>query len=100
MATRPQPVRTRRAAETVGQHLTAWRKLQQLTGAQVAERAGIDRGTLSRLEHGDTGVSLGAALNVARALGQLDRLVGALDPYETDLGRSRADQTLPQRVRR
>jgi hypothetical protein len=29
----------------------------------------------------------------------LDQAVGALDPYETDLGRARADQRLPQRVR-
>jgi transcriptional regulator with XRE-family HTH domain len=84
----------------MGAHLTTWRKLQQLTAEQVAERAGIDRGTLRRLEKGDAGVSLGVALNVARAVGQLDRLVDALDPYETDLGRARADQTLPARVRR
>jgi hypothetical protein len=39
-------------------------------------------------------------LNVLRALGQLDRVVTVLDPYETELGRARADQALPQRVRR
>lgn len=39
-------------------------------------------------------------LKVSRALGQLDRVVEALDPYETDLGRARADWNLPQRVRR
>lgn len=100
MATRPLPVRTRRAAVVVGSHLSAWRKLQRLTAEQVAERAGIDRGTLRRLEQGDPGVSLGTALSVARAVGQLDRLVDALDPYETDLGRARADQALPERVRR
>jgi hypothetical protein len=37
---------------------------------------------------------------VARALGVLDRVVGAFDPYETDLGRARADEVLPKRVRR
>jgi len=100
MATRPLPVRTKRSAVVLGEHLTTWRKLQQLTAEQVAERAGIDRGTLRRLEHGDPGVSLGVALNVARVIGQLDRLVDSLDPYDTDLGRARADQTLPERVRR
>lgn len=39
-------------------------------------------------------------LGVLRALGQLDALGKALDPYETDFGRARADQALPQRVRR
>lgn len=98
-AIRPLPVRVRRSASVLGEHLTTWRKLQRLTAEQVAERAGIDRGTLRRLEHGDPGVSLGTALSVARALGQLDRLIGALDPYETDLGRARADEQLPTRVR-
>lgn len=52
---RPVPARTRLAAQHVGPHLTAWRKLQGLTADQVAERAGISRGTLRRLENGETG---------------------------------------------
>lgn len=100
MAKRPTPVRVRRSAEQIGNHVLAWRKLQQLTAAQVAERAGITRTTLRRLEHGDPAVGFDVFLGVARALGQLDRVVEALDPYETDLGRARADEILPQRVRR
>ena len=73
---------------------------QGLTAEQLAERAGINRGTLRRLEHGDPAVGSGVLLSVLRALGQLDRVVEALDPYETDLGRARADESLPQRVRR
>lgn len=97
---RPTPARTRLSAERIGTHLTSWRKLQSLTAEQVAERAGISRGTLRRLENGETTVGLDVLLNVARVLGVLDRLVEACDPYETELGRARADQVLPQRVRR
>lgn len=93
------PARVRRAAADIGGQLAAWRKLQNLTAQQVAERADISRDTLRRLEHGETGVSLGVVLNVARALGALDRLVDALDPYQTDLGRARASAALPRRVR-
>ena len=96
---RPTPTRTRRAAVDIGTHLAAWRKLQGLTAGQVAERADISRLTLRRLEAGEVTVGLGVLLNVARVLGSLDRLVEALDPYETDLGRARANQTLPKRVR-
>ncbi|WP_240759849.1 helix-turn-helix domain-containing protein [Phytoactinopolyspora endophytica] len=71
-----------------------------MTAEQVAERAGISRGTLRRLENGETVVGLDVFLSVARVLGTLDRLVEVLDPYETDLGRARADETLPKRVRR
>ncbi|MFB2554265.1 helix-turn-helix domain-containing protein [Herbiconiux liangxiaofengii] len=97
---RPLPIRVSAAAVEMGEHLTAWRKLQTLTAAELAERAGISRSTMSKIEHGDPGVSIGAVLSVARALGVLDALVGSTDPYTTDLGRARADQALPERVRR
>lgn len=100
MVKRPLPVRVRRGATEIGEHLVTWRKLQGLTAEQLADRAGISRTTLRRIEHGDPGVGVDAFLRVVRALGQLDRMVDALDPYETDLGRARADQVLPQRVRR
>lgn len=97
---RPTPVRVKAAADSLGAQLVLWRKLQGLTAAQLAERAGIARGTLRRIETGDAGVNLEAFLNVARALGILDLIVKATDPYETDLGRARADEALPKRVRR
>jgi len=99
MSSRPTSRKVLDAAESIGEELTCWRKLLGLTAAQVADRAGIARGTLTKIEHGDPGVSLGAFLSVTDALGQLGRVVDATDPYETDLGRARADQTLPKRVR-
>jgi transcriptional regulator with XRE-family HTH domain len=96
----PVPARTRLAAQRIGGHLTVWRKLQRLTAEQVADRAGISRDTLRKLERGEVTVGLNVLLDVARVLGTLDRIVEALDPYETDLGRARAEQTLPKRVRR
>lgn len=98
MRSKPVPVRVQRAAADVGEHLAAWRKLQRLTAQQVAERANISRGTLRRVEKG-LPVGSDVFLNVVRCLGQLDRLVDALDPYETDLGRARANMALPKRVR-
>jgi transcriptional regulator with XRE-family HTH domain len=100
MARRPIPVQTRRAAHELGAHLRTWRKLQGLTAEQLADRAGVNRNTVGRLEHGEVTVGLDVFLNVARALGQLDGLVNALDPYESPVGRARADEALPQRVRR
>ena len=88
------------AAEEIGQNLAAWRKLLGLTAQQVAERAGTTRQTVGRLERGDLGVSLEILLGVSGALGLLDELTKATDPYETAFGRARADQALPKRVRR
>jgi len=83
----------------IGEQLRTWRKLLRLTLAQVADRAGIARSTLQRIEKGDGGVSIQAVLSTARALGILDELVRATDPFETEFGRARADYSLPQRVR-
>lgn len=96
---RPVPYRTKKAAEDLGGHLAAWRKLLGLTLQQVAERADTTRHTVSRLERGDTTVGMDIFLNVVRALGVLDEVVSAVDPYETPFGRARADQALPKRVR-
>jgi len=100
MARRVLPVRVQHGAIEIGHHIMTWRKLQNLTAEQVAERANVSRTTLRRLEQGDAGVGLDVFLSVVRALGQLERVVEVLDPYETDLGRARAEDTLPERVRR
>lgn len=94
---RSQPVV--RAARDIGDSIATWRKLQRLTAAQLADRAGMSRSTLSRLEGGDTSVSLETVLRVLRALGVLGTLVDAVDPYNSDVGRIRVDETLPKRVR-
>ena len=95
----PTPIAVTRALRDLGDDVKTWRKLQRLTAAQVAERAGVSRGTLSRLEQGSGVVSLENTLRIARALGMLDKLAHAIDPYETDVGRLRSEEILPKRVR-
>lgn len=84
MASRPRPIRTRRAAAQLGAQLAASRELQRLSVDQLAERASITRGTLRRVENGDPGVGLADFLTVVRALGQLDALTAALGPAADD----------------
>jgi len=93
------PVSVSRALRRIGEDLATWRKLRQLTVEEVADRAGVGRSTILRLEAGQ-GTSLENLLRVARALGVLESLAGALDPYASDVGRLRADESLPARVRR
>jgi transcriptional regulator with XRE-family HTH domain len=97
ISTSPAPVR--RALRSVGEDVVTWRKLRGLTQAQVADRADVARNTLNRLERGDGGISTENLLRILRALGILDGLARALDPYESDVGRLRSDQRLPDRVR-
>jgi transcriptional regulator with XRE-family HTH domain len=98
MRSKPTPPRVARAARQLGEHIQTWRKLQGITAQQLAERANIGRDTLRRVETGQP-VGSDVLLNVLRCIGQLDRVVEAADPYETDLGRARAGTTLPKRVR-
>jgi transcriptional regulator with XRE-family HTH domain len=98
MAASRTPIAVAIAQRHIGEELATWRRLRRLTAVQVADRAGLSRHTVMRLENG-TGASLESVLRVARALGVLDSLVSALDPYETDVGRLRLEEALPERVR-
>ena len=80
-------------------NLGTWRRLRGLTQAQLADRAGVSESTVYRIERGDGGVTAENVLRTLRGLGLLDALAHALDPYESDVGRLRADEQLPQRVR-
>jgi len=59
----------RKILEQVGENIRLARKRRKLTTIQVAERAGIDRSTLYRIEKGNPRVSLGAYFNVLRVIG-------------------------------
>ena len=95
----PTPIAVSRAMSAMGESLGIWRRLRQLTVAETADRAGVSVSTLQRLEHGRGG-TIESLVRVTRALGVLDQLTGALDPLSTDVGRLRAGEALPIRVRR
>jgi transcriptional regulator with XRE-family HTH domain len=93
------PPAVRRALRDVADDVAVWRRLRGLTQVQLADRAGVSRDTLTRLEGGDGGVSTENLLRILRGLGVLDNVSAALDPYASDIGRLRSEQQLPQRVR-
>lgn len=90
----------RRRLEEIGGSVRRWRLMQSLKAEELAERAGISRSTLQKIERGDSGVSIGAVMSVMQALGQVDHVAGSFDPLSTDVGRLRSAETLPERVRR
>jgi transcriptional regulator with XRE-family HTH domain len=92
------PIAVASGLRRIGEELAVWRRLRRLTAAQVADRAGVSRHTVMRIENGQ-GASLENVLRVARALGVLDTLIMGLDPYATDVGRLRSEEALPERVR-
>jgi transcriptional regulator with XRE-family HTH domain len=94
------PIAVSRALRQLGGHVATWRKLQRLSTTILAERAGIARGTLRSIEHGAGTASSESLVRVLRVLGVMDRVVETADPYTTDVGKLRADEVLPNRVRR
>lgn len=96
---RPIPMRTKLAMKEIGENLQTWRKLRHITSAELADAAGVARATISKLENGDPSVSFATVINVCNAIAITDRLILATDPLDTDYGRARAGQLLPQRVR-
>ncbi|MFZ4539344.1 helix-turn-helix domain-containing protein [Propionivibrio sp.] len=77
-------------AQDFGGRLALARGRRKLSSTLFAERMGISRNTLARLESGDTGVALGMYLKALRILGLESSL--ALVAQEDPLGRKLQDQ--------
>lgn len=60
---------TRDGVEVLGQIVAAERRYQRRTAADLAERAGISRDTLHRVERGDPTVAVGTVLELLVLLG-------------------------------
>lgn len=82
----------------LGERLLLARTARQLTQQQMAERAGVSRQTLSKLEAGDGSVSLATLIHVLSILG-LDKDIEQL-AKEDPLGRQLAANALSRPVSR
>jgi transcriptional regulator with XRE-family HTH domain len=76
----------------LGQNLKLARKRRKLTSGQVAERAGINRTTLYKVEKGDPSVAIGTYFNVLKVLQMQNDLLKLAS--EDSLGRKLQDLEL------
>ena len=67
--------------------------------AILAERASVSRMTLTKIEKGESGVSLGNYASVLFSLGMIDRLAEVASPAQDAIGRQLEEEHLPQRIR-
>jgi transcriptional regulator with XRE-family HTH domain len=86
-----------RILQALGENIRLARLRRDLSSAQVAERAGVARTTLVRLEHGDDGISLASLLKILFVLG----LEADLEAVSRDdaMGRRLQDLGLLERKR-
>jgi transcriptional regulator with XRE-family HTH domain len=93
------PLPVKRALKKLGQDLRDARRRRRIPMELAAERADISRATLSKIEKGDDGVSLGAYAKVLFILGMAGRLAELADPTFDTLGMDLEAEHLPQRIR-
>ncbi len=94
------PIPAMRALRKLGRDVRDARRRRRIPVAVMAERASISRTTLSKVEKGEPGVSLGVYAAVLFVLGLAERLGDLADPGTDELGLALDEERLPQRIRR
>ncbi|WP_213993029.1 helix-turn-helix transcriptional regulator [Sodalis sp. dw_96] len=91
--------RVEQALKKLGRDIQDARKRRRISTSLMAERIGITRATLSRLEAGDPKVSMGSYAIALYVLGKLDELEKIIDRTRDPLGLDLMDEQLPVRIR-
>ncbi len=86
--TRPHSRYAKAAAVLLGQLIRKARIDKRMTAEEVADRAGLSRGLLRRIENGDLGCTIGSVFEAASVVG-----VRLFDADETTLGGAVASNT-------
>jgi transcriptional regulator with XRE-family HTH domain len=93
------PIPVLKALRKVGQDINDARRRRRITIELMAERAGLSRSTIGKIEKGDPTASMGGYASVLFVLGMEGRLSDVVDGVHDLLGRRLEDEKLPQRVR-
>ena len=98
MKCKPQLLpRQSRELALVGENLRLARLRRRLSASLVAERAGISRATLHKIERGNPSVAMGNYFGVLNALGMAEDFLRI--GRDDELGRLVQDAALPHRRR-
>ena len=89
------PIPVSRAMRQISANLDLARRQQRIPVALLAERAGLSMPTVTKMLR----TGNGNFLRIARLLGLLDGVQQATDPLNTDIGKLRADEDTPKRIR-
>lgn len=92
------PIPVNKALQKLGSDLKEARIKRRLTMALVEERAGITHVTLTKVEKGDAGVSIGIYTKVMFVLGLIDNVYNLAEPNNDVVGKMYDKENLPKRV--
>ena len=91
--------RVERALKKLGTDIRDARKRRRITTKLMAERIGVTRLTLAKLERGAPTVSMGSYAMALYVLGKIDELENLMDRTNDPLGLDLEDERLPKRIR-
>lgn len=98
MAMKVNSLNAQRALERLGDNIKVARLKRRISLQDFADRIGVSKRTVSRLEKGDDGVSIGTLAMACLVLGELERVETFLDAGSDDLGLMLAKDQLPKRI--
>jgi transcriptional regulator with XRE-family HTH domain len=93
------PIPVKRVLRKLGRDIRDARRRRRIPVEIMSERTSMARGTLSKIENGDPGVSLGKYASVLHALGLIDRLGDVADAAKDKTGLQLEEEQLPTRIR-
>ena len=93
------PISLRKGLKNLGESLKKARLRRRLKMVTVADRAGISRETLAKIQRGDPGVGIGNYAAVIFALGLGTDWMNLADITEDVVGQALDEERLPTRVR-
>ncbi len=91
--------RVEQALKKLGADIHDARKRRRITIKLMAERIGVTRLTLAKLERGAPTVSMGSYAMALYVLGKIDELENLMDRTNDPLGLDLEDERLPKRIR-
>jgi transcriptional regulator with XRE-family HTH domain len=100
MTVKISSLNVRRALEALGANIKTARLKRRISVKGFAERVGVSESTITRLEKGDDGVSIGTFAMACLVLGEIDRISGFLDVGSDDTGLLLDREALPKRIDR
>ena len=93
------PIPVIKALRKLGQDINDARRRRRITIELMAERAGLSRSTIGKIEKGDPTASMGSYGAVLFILGMEKRLSDLVDSMHDLVGRRLEDENLPKRIR-
>jgi len=93
------PIPVLKALHKAGKDICDARRRRRITAQLMANRAGISRATVGKIEKGDPTVSVGGYSSVLFVLGMTERLGDLADAAHDLTGRQLEEERLPKRVR-